>query len=298
VGTSVRRLAVGIGSEAKQTVTLLLVGLALGFLLNGQRRMFASRWLWAGAAIAFIGVAPNLIWEAAHSSPTLTMDAQMHAEHSGLDDAVKFPFIVLLVAGLLISPEQVVDGTRGFFRQLPIRRLLWRPRRVAAGIVALNAVLFLPLGLPVLPPTVVGTLDLNKINDNLGEEIGWYEVVDQVIAVWKSLPSDVRQHAAVLTQNYGEAGALIQFHGDASPEVFSGHNSFWSWGPPRDDVATVVAVGFAQDELSPHFRSCRLVGHIHNSAGVGNEEQGAAIRVCANPVRPWEQRWPAFGHYG
>ena len=349
-------LAVGIGAEAKQTVALLLVGLAVGFLVNGQRRMFASRWLWAGAVIVFIGVAPNIVWEVTHSWPTLTMDANLHTEHSGLNYAVKFPFIILLAAGLLISPvwlaglwsffvdphrrrdrgfaiafatglvflwvyipdryyylfgiypasfaagslitEQVVDGTRGFFRHRPKHRWLWRSRRVAVGMVALNAVLFLPLGLPVLPRTVVGTLDLNKINYNLGEEIGWHELVDQVTAVWQLLPPDVRRHAVVLTSNYGEAGALIQFHGNASPEVFSGHNSFWSWGPPHNDVTTVVAVGFRQDELSPHFASCRLVGHVHNNAGVHNDEQGAPIRVCSHPTSTWDQLWPAFKNYG
>ena len=46
----------------------------------------------------------------------------------------------------------------------------------------MSGVVFLPLGLPVLPPSVVASANLQKINYNLGEEIGWPEFVREVAA--------------------------------------------------------------------------------------------------------------------
>jgi 4-amino-4-deoxy-L-arabinose transferase-like glycosyltransferase len=350
-------VTVGIGMEAKQTVPLLLIGLAIGFVINGQRDVFTSRWLWAGVALALAGWAPNLIWEATHGWPTLTMDSNLRAEHSGLGYAIKYPFITLLAMGLFVAPvwlagawalcsdkrfaryrafavafaigfvflwvyipdrfyylvgiyptlfaagaivtEQVVDGTRAFFRRRARPRRLWRSRRAAIGMVIVNAVVLLPLALPVLPASAVAAANLNKINYNLGEEIGWHEFTRQVARAWHSLPAAARSHAIVLTGNYGEAGALIQFgSGPDFPRVYSGHNSFWSWGPPPADATAVVAVGLAHSDLAPHFQHCELVARVHNAAGVENDEAGAPIWTCIGLLESWSKIWPSFKHYG
>jgi 4-amino-4-deoxy-L-arabinose transferase-like glycosyltransferase len=350
-------LTVGLGMEAKQTIPLLFVGLAVGFLTNGQRAVFTSPWLWAGVGLALAGAAPNLIWQATHSWPTLSMDASLHAEHSGLGAAIKFPFITLLAAGALLVPvwlagawalwgdrsfrtyrafavaaaigavfvwvyipdrfyylfgffptlfaagaivtEGVVDGRRGFFRRVQRRRArLWRSRRVAAGIVIVNALVFLPVGLPVLPRSAVAAADLNKINYNLGEEIGWHDLVRQVDEVWRTLPGAARRHAVLLTANYGEAGALLRFAGRGPSRVYSGHNSFWSWGPPPDSAATVVTVGYEPKELASRFATCRLAARVHNSDDVHNDEDGEPISVCRDPTVSWHELWSHFKHYG
>lgn len=349
-------LTVGLGMEAKQTIPLLFVGLAVGFLVDGRRAMFTSRWLWGGVAIAFACVAPNLIWQATHSWPTLTMDANLRAEHSGAGHAFTFPFVTLLAAGMLLAPvwlagawalwkdqafrsfralavafvigvvvvwavipdrfyylfgffpvlfaagaivtEGVVDGRRGFFRRDQRHMWLWRSRRVAVAILIVNGLLFLPLGLPVLPSSAVAAADLNKVNYNLGEEIGWHGLVRQVDDVWRSLPAGERAHAAVLTANYGEAGALIRYAPWGLGHVYSGHNSFWSWGPPPDDATTVVTVGYEPDEVEPRLAHCRLVARVHNTDDVHNDEDGAPISVCRDPIAPWHELWSSFRHYG
>jgi len=349
-------LTVGIGTEAKQTIPLLFVGLAVGFLANGQRAVLGSRWLWAGVALALVGVMPNLVWEATHSWPTLEMNANLQSEHSGLGHAITFPFVTLLAAGALLAPvwlagawafwrdrpfrvyrafalsfaigvlvvwivipdrfyylfgyfpvlfaagavvtDAVVDGRRGFFRPERRHAWIWRSRRAAVAILVVNALLFLPLGLPVLPQSVVAALDLNKSNYNLGEEIGWHDLVRQVDDVWRSLPDDERRHAIVLTSNYGEAGALVRDAPWGPGRVFSGHNSFWSWGPPPDTATTAVVVGYAPTELASRFSTCELVGRVHNGVGVDNDEAGEPISVCRDPVAPWSELWSRFKHYG
>jgi 4-amino-4-deoxy-L-arabinose transferase-like glycosyltransferase len=103
---------VGVALQAKETILLLLAGLAVGFLVNRQSSVFRSGWLWAGAAIAVAIWAPNLIWQAAHSWPSRQMDANLRAEHSGLGDAIKFPFIILLAFGLFVIPVWTAGSAR------------------------------------------------------------------------------------------------------------------------------------------------------------------------------------------
>jgi hypothetical protein len=348
---------VGLGMEAKQTVPLLLLGLAIGLLVNRQQALFSSRWLWAGAGVAIVGWAPNLLWEATNGWPTREMDANLRAEHSGLGYAVKYPFITLLAMGLLLAPvwlagawalwrdprfaryrafavafavgfvalwivvpdrfyylfgiypvlfaagaivtEAVADGSRGFFRPEPKHRWLWRSRRAAIVILVVNAVTFLPLGLPVLPQSAVAAAGLQKVNYNLGEEIGWPTLVREVAAVWRSVPADRRAGAVLLTSNYGEAGALLRYGGRYGlPTAYSGHNSFWWWGPPTAPGDPTIAVGLDRSDLAPHFRSCRIAARVHNDVSVDNDEEGAPIWVCSGPKASWASMWPAFRQYG
>ena len=57
-----------------------------------------------------------------------------------------------------------------------------------------------------------------------------------------SLPADERARAVILTNDYSEASPLILL-GTGLPPVYSGHNAYWSWGPPPDDRTVVIHVG-------------------------------------------------------
>jgi hypothetical protein len=351
-------LTVGVGLEAKQTVLLLLGGLAIGFLMNRQAAVFKSGWLWGGVVLAVLGWAPNLLWEATHHWPTLAMDSNLRAEHSGLGYAIKYPFITILALGALLIPvwtagwwalltrpamrpfrafgvafvigflflwivvpdrfyylfgiypvlfasgaiitDRVVEGSSGFFRQRSPHHWLWRSRRWAVAVVVVNGLMFLPVGLPVLPESALASANLQKINYNLGEEIGWPEFTREVAAVWRSVPRQTRASTVILTGNYGEAGALIRFGGPYGlPTAYSGHNSFWSWGPPPNDTGnTTIAIGLGRSELTRYFESVRLAGRIHNNAGVNNDEAGAPVWICKGLRKPWSQIWPDTRHYG
>jgi 4-amino-4-deoxy-L-arabinose transferase-like glycosyltransferase len=350
-------VVVGVGLEAKNTVLLLVAGLKIGFVVNRQSRIFRSPWLWAGAGLAVVLWAPNLVWQATHGWPTAVMDRNLRAEHSGLGHAMKYPFVTFLALGLVVAlvwmsgwwalwrnpsmtqwrafavafafgfvvlwvvildrfyylfgiypvliaagaivTDQVIDGTRGFFRAAPSRRMLWRSRRWAIGLVLGAGLVTLPVALPVLPPSVLGALALQKANYNLGEEIGWRDFTREVAAVWRSLPPAQRRSAVILAENYGEAGAIDRY-GDEwrLPGAYSGHNSFWSWGPPRPSLGTTIAIGLGRRELSPYFETCTLSGRVRNHDGVDNEENGHAIWVCSNQLSPWPRIWGEFKDYG
>jgi hypothetical protein len=82
------------------------------------------------------------------------------------------------------------------------------------------------------------------------------------------------------------------------PQAYSGHNSFWSWGPPEPSLGTTIAIGFSRSELTPDFGRVTLTARIHNSAGVQNDEEGAPVWLCTQQRAPWPRLWSSYRHYG
>jgi Dolichyl-phosphate-mannose-protein mannosyltransferase len=97
-------VVVGLGLEDKETILLLVGGIALGLIVTSRLDWLRSAWLWAGAAIALAFWVPNLVWEVAHHWPVLAMDRSLRAEHSGLGFAIKYPFLQLLALNPFLAP--------------------------------------------------------------------------------------------------------------------------------------------------------------------------------------------------
>jgi hypothetical protein len=173
-------------------------------------------------------------------------------------------------------------------------RARWAVVPVLLGVLTLAG---MPIVLPILPASSLADVPLQDINYDLGEQIGWPTLVRQIDHTWVALPETDRAHAGILTSNYGEAGA-IERYGTDLPIPFSGHNSYWWWGTPPADTATVLAVGeFDVAYLKSFFGSVERVGTLDNELGVENEEQGQGIWVCREPLAPLPEMWRDLRHY-
>ncbi len=176
----------------------------------------------------------------------------------------------------------------------------WLARRPArrVGAVALlvvNAAASVLLALPVVPLATVGATPLPDIGPLIGDQIGWPRYVDQIAAAYRSQ----RQPAptAVITSNYGEAGAVARFGGALGlPHPVSGHNSLYELGGPPEGTRAVLMVGYQLDAVRDLFGSCDVVARLDNAVGVDNEEQGAPVAICRDPHQPWSALWPRFRH--
>lgn len=143
-------LTAGLGSYNKQLVALLLVGLAAGLLIGGPRRELRSPWLWAGAAIAVVVGAPNVVYQITHHWPQLEM-AHAIARNKGHDDRVTFIPLQLAFLGLPTAAIWIIGLVR------VLRDEAWRPVRALAWAYLVACVLTLisggqpyyPLGLLV-----------------------------------------------------------------------------------------------------------------------------------------------------
>ncbi len=154
------------------------------------------------------------------------------------------------------------------------------------------------LVLPILPAPTLAASPIPGIYKESAEQLGWPELVATVEHVVAGLPADQRDRAVILTDNYGEAGAL-QLLGSDLPPIYSGHNSYWTWGPPPDDRTVAVVVTHATNEdfaRSWALGTCSLVTRVDNGLGLDNQEQGVGVWACPNRTTPWSVGWELVRH--
>jgi hypothetical protein len=105
------------------------------------------------------------------------------------------------------------------------------------------------------------------------------------------------ERVAVLTANYGQAGAVDRFAPRLAP-AYSAHNAYWSWGPPPEDAGTVIVVGYPEERLTRWFGRVDLAARVDNGVDLDNEEQGAPIWVATERQATWSEIWPELRRLG
>jgi len=184
--------------------------------------------------------------------------------------------------------------------QLPIDRARLRVT-MRWGSLAIGAIAFAAVMLPIAPVNSRWWNITNKLHDNFREEIGWTELVQTVAGIYQSLPTEERAATGILAGNYGEAGA-IDLYGPAHglPQAISGINTYWLRGYGNPPPETIIALGRSEEGLKRLFATCRLVGHITNSYGVENEEtrDHPDIFVCSSPRESWDTLWQKLRSFG
>ena len=149
----------------------------------------------------------------------------------------------------------------------------------------------------MLPVSVVHDTPIVALNYDAGETIGWPAFVHEIAAAYHSLPAAQQPSVTVLTSNYGEAGAVDRFGpADGLPPAYSGHMSFWYWGPPPASATTAVVVGYGRSQLR-FCGSLRLAVVLNNHVDVNDDEQGAPVWICGQLRESWRALWPSQRHF-
>ncbi|MEU7860933.1 glycosyltransferase family 39 protein [Nonomuraea sp. NPDC049141] len=322
---------VGLATYNKYLIVMLLLGLAAGLVAVGPRRVLAGPWLWGGALIAVALAVPNLLYQATHDWPQLTMAAALSADRGGELRALFVPMQLTL-----FGPVVTVIGAFGWLR-------LWRDRRVralavaypaaaaatlisggrfdytaglilllfAAGCVSveaagpgkvrpagvalvLNGLGSAVIALPLIPVDTVGATPVPAINEVVRESIGWPEFAAKVTNVLGSLPPADRARAIVMTGSYGEHGALVRA---GIPRVYSGQNQLHEYGPPPESADVAVMVNIGPRGRDFQYRSCEQKDRVDNGVGLDNELQGMGIFLCRGLKQPWSVAWPSYRHF-
>ncbi|RAJ46217.1 dolichyl-phosphate-mannose-protein mannosyltransferase [Kitasatospora sp. SolWspMP-SS2h] len=173
-----------------------------------------------------------------------------------------------------------------------------RDRVRTVGLLLVAALLNSLITLPVLPADRLSAV--SWLYPESAEQVGWPELTAAVAAGWARVPPEQRGRAVVFAADYGEAGALVRYGGGYGlPAVYSGHMSFYDWGPPPDSATGPVLVVHPAPypEVERAFTGCRRVAEVDNGRGVANEEQHAPVLLCAGTVAPWSRLWPRLRHF-
>jgi len=177
-----------------------------------------------------------------------------------------------------------------------------RPVRRRLAVYCLGAAISSVISLPLLPAAALARFPAQKINYDLGEEIGWPSQVKLLASVWNALPATEREHTTLIAGNYGEAGAVDRYGASFGlPPVYSGANNYWLWGPPpaSDTAAVVISAdpSAAGAVLRREFAHVTAVAVYRNGLNVADDEEGAAVFVATGLRTSWAAAWPAFKDY-
>ena len=246
-------------------------------------------WLFTGPLLFPVSLA-GLIW---------VLRAKAAAPWRAIGIAALVALALVVISG---GKAYYVIGTAPLFiaaGAMSLDRWLTRGHfRIKAGsfttAAVLSGALIAYLTLPILPLATYAASSLPATVPDTANEIGWPQFVATVENVVAALPADQRAHAVILTNDYSEASPL-ELLGTGLPPIYSGHNSFWDWGPPPADRTVVVHVGdWRPADWSQFFVGCHVVAHIDNGLGINNGEQGTAVSVCTGLRAPWSTLWPSL----
>jgi hypothetical protein len=275
---------------------------------------------------------PNLIWQVASGWPQLEMADALRARGDGpLAFVLQQPLLaspplaIPAFAGLwwLVRSEDarrwrpipiayaflflafLLTGGKAYylapmFSVLLAAGAIWFQRLSASWrrsmkvVVALGAVGSVLVALPVLPIEQAGTFDATG---EVGETVGWPELIDAIESVYESIPPGQRENVVIFTGSYGEAGAVDVLGPDAGlPAAASGHNNYWLWGPPPEHGA-IIAVGNVTSLLSIICPDLEEVAVLGNPYGVENEVVGKPLLLCLNPRGQLADIWDEARHF-
>jgi hypothetical protein len=295
-----------------------------------------SRYLVYGAALFAALAAPDFVWQATHGWPNFAVFHALQRQAwqnralywpgqalytsivlvplwvSGAAWALRSPrYRPVGIAAVAVICAQFVLGGKTYYPD-GIYTFLFaagavavtagaRPVRRRVALYCLAGAISSVISLPLLPAVALARFPVQKINYDLGEEIGWPSQVRLLASVWRSLPSSERGHTTVLAGNYGEAGAADRYGASFGlPQVYSGANNFWLWGPPPASDTNVVAIGFGpalSALLHREFTHVTKVATYHNGMNVADDEEGSVIYVATGLRSSWAAVWPVLRNY-
>ncbi len=187
----------------------------------------------------------------------------------------------------------------------------WMKTAILAPLVV-GGLVAAPLAIPILPlETAVAYAnfwDVNRVRVEIqpsgklpqffADMMGWQQQVDVVAGVFQSLPADDRPKVAILTRNYGQAGAIEYFGPSYGlPRPISGHNNYYLWGPQQYTGEVVITVGIPMEKLQPLFQHIELAATIRNDYAIP-EENNLPIYICRDPKMKLQKAWPSLKFYG
>ena len=327
-------LSLGVSLEVKTLIVFFAGAILLGLVLVGPRAAFRDRFLWLGVVLAVVLWVPDLLWQATHGWPQLTLSSSIASGGSGSSQprALFLPYQVVQLSPVLLpvwawgwwrlvrDPDLhryrcfavaivvlagffLLTGGKPYYLTGAFAPLLaagaqpfvdWCHRGALVALLALGLVVNVLLFVPVLPVSAIAGTPVTAVNTDAGETVGWPAFTASVRSAWDGLPG--RSDTAVLTWNYGEAGALARFAPDLP--VHSGHNSLRSLGGPAADTRAVLAVGYDAAQLRRWFHSVERVGTAPTPDGIDNDEAGGPFYLASGPKAPWSRIFPALSQTG
>ena len=189
-------------------------------------------------------------------------------------------------------------------------RARWVRHTLLGATVAATAI-FVPLAMPMLPvdgyiayarvwhvaPSTEERKQLGDLPQFFADMQGWDRIVDAVATAAGALPAPERTRPIILAPNYGDAGALQLLGASRGlPPVYSGHNSYWYWGPPSVEPSAVIVIGSSEASLRQRFDHVVRASET-NCGRCMPYENHVPIFDCWGARFSIAENWPLLKHF-
>jgi hypothetical protein len=176
----------------------------------------------------------------------------------------------------------------------------WQRRYLRPAALLVVGILFLPMLLVAFPlqtpeqihqnPGTYEKLGLLRWEDgqnhalpqDFADMISWHDMASLALQGYGQLSAQEQQHLLVITDNYGEAGALNFYNHGRMPAAVSYNADYVYWFPPLEGLRAMLMV--TEDDLEAddaiHFESSQLIGRIQNPLA---REQGTSVYLLRGP---------------
>jgi hypothetical protein len=186
---------------------------------------------------------------------------------------------------------------------------LW-PKAAIVAVVGGVGGLTAPLALPLLSPQGYVAYEAwlhikpsktevhhdGPLPQFLGDQFGWPELAAEVGTFYNALPPDERAKTAILTGNYGEAGAIDQFGPKYGlPTALSGHQNHYFWGTMGFTGDNLITIQYGPRYLGRICSSVEKVGDHYHPWGMAEENR--AIYFCRGLKQPLAEIWEDQKHW-
>ena len=179
------------------------------------------------------------------------------------------------------------------------RDRLWPKAALAAIVLAAGGIL-VPAILPILPPERLLAYQRRlgvappktevrhdgPLEQRLGDQFGWEELVQDVARIYRSLPPEERARTGIFASNYGEAGALNLF-GPALglPAPICAHQNHYFWGPPKLEPENLIWLQWGRQGVEDHCLLGRESRGTLPPVGNGRGEPRRSTCAAASAAR-------------
>ncbi len=115
--------AIGLGLMTKYAIVFFIVGILVGMAFSPARRYFASKWFWAGVAIALVIFSPNMFWLIRHNFISYTFLQHIHTRDVGEGRAEGYLIDQFFVCANLFSAPVWLIGLYAYLRDSRYRMI-------------------------------------------------------------------------------------------------------------------------------------------------------------------------------
>lgn len=132
--------------------------------------------------------------------------------------------------------------------------------------------------------------DLGPLPQLYADQFGWEEMVQVVAKAYDSLPPEERARTAIVTSNYGQAGAIDLFGKKYGlPNAISSHQNYYYWADLNQPHDTIIDVGEEYDHLAEIFREVQPAGTVYHPYSMPYEH--FTIYICRGLKYPLKDVW-------